>query len=121
MGDCANAESIVNIRIKEASVDDLATIIYTSGTTGNSKGVMLYHYNYLEAMRIHDIRLTMVSDKDLSMCFLPLTHIFEKAWVCYCLHTFLGEGLCGCARQDPFFPEVHAENIHERDRDRKDL
>ena len=52
LGDCANAESIVNIRIKEASVDDLATIIYTSGTTGTSKGVMLYHYNYLEAMRI---------------------------------------------------------------------
>lgn len=97
LGDCANAESIVNIRIKEASVDDLATIIYTSGTTGTSKGVMLYHYNYLEAMRIHDIRLTMVSDKDLSMCFLPLTHIFEKAWVCYCLH----KGVTVAINQDP--------------------
>lgn len=86
LGDNAEAEAKAKVRIKEASVDDLATIIYTSGTTGESKGVMLHHTNYLEAMRIHDIRLWMVSDKDSSMCFLPLTHIFEKAWVCYCLH-----------------------------------
>lgn len=86
LGDNAEAEAKAKVRIKEASVDDLATIIYTSGTTGESKGVMLHHSNYLEAMRIHDVRLWMVSDKDSSMCFLPLTHIFEKAWVCYCLH-----------------------------------
>lgn len=86
LGDNAEAEARAKVRIKEASADDLATIIYTSGTTGESKGVMLHHTNYLEAMRIHDIRLWMVSDKDTSMCFLPLTHIFEKAWVCYCLH-----------------------------------
>lgn len=86
LGDNAEAEAKAKVRIKEASADDLATIIYTSGTTGESKGVMLHHTNYLEAMRIHDIRLWMVSDKDTSMCFLPLTHIFEKAWVCYCLH-----------------------------------
>lgn len=86
LGDNAEAEAKAKVRIKKASSDDLATIIYTSGTTGESKGVMLHHTNFLEAMRIHDIRLWMVTDKDTSMCFLPLTHIFEKAWVCYCLH-----------------------------------
>ena len=86
LGDNAHAETTVKIRMNEAVPEDLATIIYTSGTTGESKGVMLHHSNYLEAMRIHDIRLPMVTDKDLSMCFLPLTHIFEKAWSYYCLH-----------------------------------
>ena len=70
LGDNAHAESVVKIRMNEATPEDLATIIYTSGTTGESKGVMLHHYNYLEAMRIHDMRLSM-TDKDLSMCFLP--------------------------------------------------
>lgn len=97
LGDCANAEAIVNVRMKEASPEDLATIIYTSGTTGNSKGVMLHHSNYLEAMRIHDIRLTMVNDRDTALSFLPLTHIFEKAWVCYCLH----KGVTVVLNQDP--------------------
>ena len=64
----------------------MATIIYTSGTTGEPKGVMLSHANYMKAMVIHDQRITGMSDKDLSMCFLPLTHIFEKAWTYYCLH-----------------------------------
>ncbi len=86
LGDSAHAESTVKIRINEATPEDLATIIYTSGTTGESKGVMLHHYNYLEAMRIHDIRLPQVTDKDESMSFLPMTHIFEKAWCYYCIH-----------------------------------
>lgn len=86
LGDNAHAQTTVKIRMNEANEDDLATIIYTSGTTGEPKGVMLHHSNFLEAMRIHDIRLPLVTDKDLSMCFLPLTHIFEKAWICYCFH-----------------------------------
>lgn len=57
LGDNAHAETTVKIRMNEAVPEDLATIIYTSGTTGESKGVMLHHSNYLEAMRIHDIRL----------------------------------------------------------------
>ena len=65
--------------------DDLASIIYTSGTTGESKGVMLTHANYAAAMRLHDERLTMCSDKDISLCFLPLTHIFERGWTYFCL------------------------------------
>jgi long-chain acyl-CoA synthetase len=86
LGDNALAESKVKVRINEAKKDDLATIIYTSGTTGEPKGVMLHHYNFLEAMRIHDVRLLHVDEKDTSMSFLPLTHIFEKAWSCYCIH-----------------------------------
>ena len=62
LGDNAHAETTVKIRTNEAVPEDLATIIYTSGTTGESKGVMLHHSNYLEAMRIHDIRLPMVTD-----------------------------------------------------------
>ncbi len=85
LGDNTHAESTVRVRMNEANAEDLATIIYTSGTTGDSKGVLLYHEQYLQAMRIHTMRLPYVTDKDLSMCFLPLTHIFEKAWVYYCI------------------------------------
>ncbi|MDB9153649.1 AMP-dependent synthetase/ligase [Parabacteroides distasonis] len=108
LGDNAHAESTVKIRMTEAVPEDLATIIYTSGTTGESKGVMLPHSCYLEAMRIHDIRLPMVTDRDLSMSFLPMTHIFEKAWCYYCLH----KGVTIAINQDPkmiqkTLPEVH--------------
>lgn len=108
LGDNAHAESTVKIRMTEAVPEDLATIIYTSGTTGESKGVMLPHSCYLEAMWIHDVRLPLVTDKDLSMSFLPMTHIFEKAWCYYCLH----KGVTIAINQDPkmiqkTLPEVH--------------
>lgn len=108
LGDNAHAEITVKIRMTEAVPEDLATIIYTSGTTGESKGVMLPHSCYLEAMRIHDVRLPLVTDKDLSMSFLPMTHIFEKAWCYYCLH----KGVTIAINQDPkmiqkTLPEVH--------------
>ncbi len=71
---------------REAGVPtDLATLIYTSGTTGEPKGVMLSHSNYDEAMRIHLQRLVTCSDNDISLCFLPITHIFERAWCYFCL------------------------------------
>lgn len=85
LGDSAPAETKVKVRMKEVSPDDIATLIYTSGTTGESKGVILHHSNFLEAMRIHGIRLPIITDKETSMCFLPLTHIFEKAWTYLCL------------------------------------
>lgn len=97
LGDNALAESTVKVRIHEASPEDLATIIYTSGTTGESKGVMLHHSNFLEAMRIHGIRLPIITDKETSMCFLPLTHIFEKAWTYLCLD----KGVTVAINRDP--------------------
>ena len=39
-----------------------------------------------QAFKAHDIRLTSMTDKDISMNFLPLAHIFERAWTYFCLH-----------------------------------
>ena len=85
MGRHADNDAVVEQRRSNGSPDDLATLIYTSGTTGEPKGVMLTHSNLDEAMRIHRQRLICVSDKDVSLCFLPLTHVFERAWTYFCL------------------------------------
>ena len=75
-------------RQSEATEDDIATIIYTSGTTGEPKGAVLPHSCFNAVMEIHKERLTMLSDEDTSVCFLPLSHIFEKAWSSFCM--FMG-------------------------------
>jgi long-chain acyl-CoA synthetase len=76
----------VEKRTKSAQGEDIAHIIYTSGTTGEPKGVVLTHDNYVEVFKIHDIRLNYLPQRFLSLSFLPLAHIFEKAWSFYCLH-----------------------------------
>ena len=96
-GQNANAQALVNVRMKQLKETDLATIIYTSGTTGVPKGVMLLHSSYMQLAKIHDMRLTEMSSKDVSMCFLPLTHIFEKAWTYYCFH----KGMTVAVNKDP--------------------
>ena len=69
----------------EAKLSDLATILYTSGTTGEPKGVMLNNENFLHTFKVHVDRLDL-SDKDVSMAFLPLSHIFERTWSFYLLY-----------------------------------
>lgn len=74
-------------RRREAGVEtDLCYLIYTSGTTGVAKGVMLDHSNMNEAMERHLERLTgQVEEDQMSMNFLPLSHVFECAWCNFCL------------------------------------
>jgi long-chain acyl-CoA synthetase len=62
--------------------EDLVTLIYTSGTTGMPKGVMLDNENFSAAIDANKERIS-VSEKDRSLCFLPLSHIFERAWSYY--------------------------------------
>jgi long-chain acyl-CoA synthetase len=71
-------------RLAAAQPDDLATLIYTSGTTGEPKGAMLPHSCFNSCFEFHRSYLTMLSSADTSMSFLPLSHIFEKAWTYFC-------------------------------------
>ncbi len=80
-----DCRSEVERRRTESTADDIATLIYTSGTTGEPKGAVLTHRCFNTAIRIHTDRLKMISDKDTSLCFLPMSHIFEKAWTYFCL------------------------------------
>ncbi len=59
--------------------DDLITIIYTSGTTGVPKGVMLTQDNviydaYYGIKKVENL----VTDKDIFLSFLPLSHSLER-------------------------------------------
>ncbi len=63
----------------QANDDDLCNILYTSGTSGDSKGVMLTYGQYAAAMKANDACVP-VGAKDRVITFLPVTHIFERAW-----------------------------------------
>ncbi len=70
---------------KEYKSDDIATIIYTSGTTGEPKGVVLGHDNFMSAFKINFERL-QISDQETSLCFLPLSHVFERTWTLFLIY-----------------------------------
>ncbi|USD40783.1 long-chain fatty acid--CoA ligase [Vibrio sp. SCSIO 43135] len=82
-------------RLEQANFDDLLTLIYTSGTTGQPKGVMLDYANIAAQLEGHDQRLSL-SESDVSLCFLPLSHVFERAWTFYVLY----RGATNCYLQD---------------------
>ncbi|QXO17760.1 AMP-dependent synthetase/ligase [Vibrio ostreae] len=88
-------QSQLSERLLQANDDDLFTLIYTSGTTGRPKGVMLDYRNVAAQLSGHDQRLTL-TEQDVSLCFLPLSHVFERAWTCFVLY----KGATNCYLQD---------------------
>ncbi|MFM5147882.1 AMP-dependent synthetase/ligase [Aeromonas rivipollensis] len=89
------SELALRVREQHYRTDDLLTLIYTSGTTGEPKGVMLDFNNIAACFEMHDRRLDL-GEQDVSLCMLPLSHVFERAWSYYVLY-------CG------------AENVYIRD------
>lgn len=86
-GDTLSAEQVegLNKRAESGEEDDLMYLIYTSGTTGEPKGVMLNHCNFNACMWAHGQRIYVNDETDLSLSFLPFSHIFELGWTMYCL------------------------------------
>lgn len=78
-------DDVLQQRIDSRDLSDLFTVIYTSGTTGEPKGVMLTYENLAYQMLGHSQRLE-VDDTDSSLSFLPLTHVYERAWTSFCLY-----------------------------------
>ena len=77
---------LVEQRSANGTPDDIMYLIYTSGTTGVPKGVMLTHGNWNAAMKAHVERITNLDDEnDISLSFLPFSHVFELGWSMVCL------------------------------------
>lgn len=88
-------ETELNQRLADKQLSDLFTLIYTSGTTGEPKGVMLDYANLAHQLQAHDLALK-VDENDVSLSFLPFSHIFERAWLAYVLH----RGATNCYLED---------------------
>lgn len=85
MGRDGKHQAEVDKRTAESQKDDLMNILYTSGTTGESKGVMMTHAGYEAVMDAHCDRFPALGENDVIINFLPFTHVFERAWSCWCL------------------------------------
>ena len=59
---------------------DIAAVLYTGGTTGIPKGAMLSHENIMAAIN-NVVYYEKSSEKDISLCFLPLNHVFGQMHV----------------------------------------
>jgi len=64
-------------RLQEIEPTHTATLIYTSGTTGEPKGAMLSHQNFLSNAAAC-LDAIPISNTDLHLSFLPLSHVFER-------------------------------------------
>src|SRR5260221_2978686 len=64
-------------RLSKVKPDDLCTIVYTSGTTGDPKGVELPHLCLVDISRAA-LKVFPLSDSDVTLSFLPYSHVFER-------------------------------------------
>lgn len=77
-------QAVLDQRLANKSLDDLASLIYTSGTTGNPKGVMTDFRALASTVAQHD-QVIEFKPGYQSMAFLPLTHVYERSWSLFVL------------------------------------
>jgi long-chain acyl-CoA synthetase len=82
----AVADTALDARIADLTIDRLATIVYTSGTTGRPKGCMQTHRNLRTnvVQSLGAIR-PMLTDDETTLLFLPLAHTLAKAIALVCV------------------------------------
>jgi len=78
-GRASSREGELDASLERAAANDIATLIYTSGTTGVPKGAILTHANFFHQFAAVDERF-VVGSSDRSLCFLPLSHAYERCW-----------------------------------------
>ncbi len=80
LGEKANYKEELEKRRKETQEEDTACIFYTSGTSGSPKGVVIRYEMLHTAMISHQTSLPQLTEDNISITFLPLTHVFERTW-----------------------------------------
>lgn len=90
---------------EEILYSDYSTIFYTSGTTGRPKGVLL-NYKHLEGPAKSIEYFLNISDKDILLCSIPLSH--SGGWVYLLLMLYFGTTLI---LQDRFIPLEFLKDI----------
>jgi long-chain acyl-CoA synthetase len=85
----------------------LFTLIYTSGTTGIPKGVMLSHRNVLFDVWHTIKKAGILSESEVLLSFLPLSHVLERS-IGYYLPVMIG-GLIAFADSFEKIPENMVE------------
>lgn len=85
IGDAMRNETLVKQRKGECTPADIALLVYTSGTHGDPKGVIVTHNAIVTQINSHIRIFPDLGKGDVSVDFLPQSHIFEKMWVYFSL------------------------------------
>ena len=107
MGKKSSKKGDLKKRLAASKSDDLSTLIYTSGTTGEPKGVKLTHKNWLAMLFATGYYIPII-ESDVNLAFIPLAHVFERAWSYFILCSNARVDYCHEAK-----PEVLLEFLTE--------
>ncbi len=68
------------VELPELDADTILSFCYTSGTTGDPKAAIISHGNIVSLIGGALNVLPSMSTTDVHLSYLPLPHIYERAW-----------------------------------------